>query len=187
MKTPVNQSDKLVLLQRQAAKARDLELEIATYEEGAKACKELLKELQNDKMPSLMDELKLDRIGVPPEGNKPGIDYKLVQQIGASIASSWATEKRQQAFDVLKKYKAESLIKTEVTSKLPKGSLPLAKKLVAAAKALKVTAELKQTVHAGTLSAWLKEIYEGGQSLSQSDLEKIGGYVGRVVKAEERE
>jgi hypothetical protein len=176
-----------VLLQQHAAKARDLELEITTYEEGVKQCKEMLKELQNDKMPSLMDELKLDRIGVPPDGNKPGVDYKLIQKIGASIAASWATEKRQQAFDVLKKYKAESLIKTEVTSKLPKGSLPLAKKIVAAIKKLKVTAELKQNVHAGTLSAWLKEIYEGGQSLPQSDLEKIGGYIGRVVEAEERE
>lgn len=180
-------SDKLVTLQKHAADARDLELDIATFSEGIAQCKEKLKELQQDKMPSLMDELKLDRIGVPPSGNKPGIDYKLVQQIGASIAANWPEPKKQDAFGVLKKYHAESLIKTEVTSKLPKGSLPLAKKLVAAIKKLKVTAELKQTVHAGTLSAWLKEIYEGGQSLPQSDLEKIGGYVGRVVKAEERE
>jgi hypothetical protein len=180
-------SDKLALLQKYASEARDLELDIATFNEGIAQCREKLKELQNDKMPSLMDELKLDVIGVPPAGNKPGIDYKLVQNISASISSKWPEAKQQQAFDLLKKMKAESLIKTEVSAKLPKGSLALAKKLVKAAKDLKVTAELKQTVHAGTLSAWLKEIYAGGQSLPQSDLEKIGGYVGRVVKAEERE
>lgn len=187
MKSPANSSDKLIMLQQLAAKARDLELDIATFNDGIAQCREQLKELQQDKLPSLMDELKLDRIGVPPDGNKPGIDYKLVQQIGASISSKWPEARQQQAFDLLKKMKAESLIKTEVSAKLPKGNIKLAKQLVAAAKKLKITADLRQTVHAGTLSAWLKEIYQGGQSLPQSDLEKIGGYVGRVVKAEERE
>lgn len=180
-------SDKLAMLQSHANKARDLELAIADLNDKIAEHKEALKDLQNDKMPSLMDELKLDRIGVPPSGNKPGIDYKLVQNIGASISSKWSTEKKQIAFDVLKKYKAESLIKTEVSAKLPKGSLKQAKALVAAAKKLKITADLSQTVHAGTLSAWVKDIYNGGQTLPQTDLEAIGGYVGRVVKAEERE
>lgn len=180
-------SDKLALLQSHAANARDIAISIDDTESRLKELKEKLKELTNDKMPSLLDELKLDRIGVAKEGNKPAMDYKLVQQVSGSIAQSWSDEKRQEAFDVLKKYKADSLIKTEVSAKLPKGSLKLAKQLVAAAKKLKITADLKQTVHAGTLSSWLKEIYDGGQSLPQTDLEKIGGYIGRVVKAEERE
>lgn len=180
-------SDKLEQLQQHADRARDLALMIAEQQEVIKDYQDQLKLLTDDVMPSLLDELKLDHIGVPPKGNKPGIDYKLVQNIGASIASSWSEERRAEAFDVLKKYKAESLIKTEVTAKLPKGSLKLAKQLVAAAKKLNVTAEMKQSVHAGTLSAWVREIYNGGQSLPQTDLEKIGGYVGRVVKAEERE
>lgn len=180
-------SDKLIMLQQQAAKARDLELEISNLNDRISEKKDVLKELQTQTLPDLMDELKLDNIGVPPEGNKPGVDYKLIQQIGASISTKWPEARLQQAFDLLKKLKAESLIKTEVSAKLPKGSLKQAKALVAAAKKLKITADLKQTVHAGTLSAWLKEIYAGGQSLPQSDLEKIGGYVGRVVKAEERE
>lgn len=180
-------SDKLATLQLYAEKARDLELEIASLNETITERKEQLRTLQTNDMPSLMDELRLDRIGVAPSGNKPGIDYKLVQQISASISSKWPTEKRQIAFDLLKKMKADSLIKTEVSAKLPKGNLALAKQLVAAAKKLKVTADLTQSVHAGTLTSWLKEIYAGGQSLSQNDLEAIGGYVGRVVKAEERE
>jgi hypothetical protein len=180
-------SDKLALLQSHASAARDLELEIQGLTEELADKKEKLRNLHCDVMPSLMDELKLDKIGVPPEGNKRGIDYKLVQQIGASISSSWPEERKEAAFDLLKKLKADSLIKTEVSAKLPKGSLKVAKQLVAAAKKLNVTADLKQSVHAGTLSAWLRDIYEGGQSLPQSDLEKIGGYVGRVVKSVERE
>lgn len=180
-------SDKLALLQSHAARARDLKMEISDLEVTLAERKEALRELEADTMPSLMDELKLDKIGVPPEGNKPGLDYKLVQQISASISTKWPDERKQAAFDLLKRLKAESLIKTEVSAKLPKGSLKQAKALVAAAKKLNITASLMQTVHAGTLSSWLKEIYNGGQSLSQSDLDKIGGYVGRVVKAEDRE
>lgn len=180
-------SDKLEQLQQHAARARDLNLTIAELEEQISQAKLQLKNLTNEVMPSLLDELKLDSIGVAPSGNKPGMDYRLVQQYSASIASSWPEEKRQEAFDTLKKFKAESLIKTEVSAKFPKGSMKVAKQLVAAAKKLNVTADLKQSVHAGTLTAWLREIYEGGQSLPQSDLEKIGGYVGRVVKAEVRD
>lgn len=180
-------SDKLVMLQQHAARARDIELFIKELNEKVDEFKEELRALSNDVMPSLLDELKLDSIGVPPDGNKPGVDYKLVEQFGASISSKWPPERQQAAFDLLKRMKAESLIKTEVSAKLPKGSLKQAKELVAAAKKLKITADLRQSVHAGTLSAWLKEIYAGGQSLPQSDLEKIGGYVGRVVKAEIRE
>lgn len=180
-------TDKLTMLQSHAAEARDLEAIINDLNDQIDDKKARLKELQTNLMPSLMDELKLDHIGVPPHGNKQGVDYKLVQQFGASIPTTWSEQKRQDAFDLLKKMNAESLIKTEVSAKLPKGSLKLAKQLVAAAKKLKVTAEMRQSVHAGTLSAWLKEIYNGGQSLPQSDLEKIGGYVGRVVKAQARE
>lgn len=180
-------SDKLALLQKYAADARDLALQIDEREQALKDLKAKLKDLTTDTMPSLLDELKLDRIGVAKDGNKPAMDYKLIQQVSGAIAASWSEEKKQDAFDVLKKYKAESLIKTEVSAKLPKGSLKVAKQLVAAAKKLKITAEMKQTVHAGTLSSWLKEIYDGGQSLPQTDLEKIGGFIGRVVKAEERE
>ena len=180
-------SDNLELLKKHAADARDLELEIgAINEKLAEKCEEL-RALHQEKMPSLMEELKLDHIGVPPSGNKPGIDFKLVQQIGASIAAGWPEERREAAFDLLKKMKAESLIKTEVSAKLPKGSLKQAKALIAAAKKLKITADLKQSVHAGTLTAWLKEIYAGGQSLSKAQLDTIGGYVGRVVKSEARD
>lgn len=180
-------TDKLAMLQGQASRARDLSLMIDDLQQQIASHKEELNKLQMETMPSLMDELKLDHIGVPPLGNKPGVDYELNQVIGASISTKWPPEKLSAAFDTLKKYEAESLIKTEVSAKLPKGSLKVAKQLVAAAKKLNVTAELTQSVHGQTLSAWLRDIYKGGQSLPQSDLEKIGGYVGRMVKAKERE
>jgi hypothetical protein len=183
----MSKEDSLTMLKGYAAQSRDLQAEISSIEERLAEKKAELSDLHNVKMPALMDELQLDNIGAPPKGNLPGIDFKLVQQISASIAAGWDEKKKGEAFDVLKKYKAESLIKTEVSAKLPKGSLKVAKQLVADARKRGVTAELKQSVHAGTLSAWVREIYEGGQTLPQSDLEKIGGYIGRVVKAEVRD
>lgn len=180
-------ADKLTVLAATAALARDLELEISDLTNQAKEKAAQLRNLYEDRLPSLLDDAKLDHIGVPPQGNKPGVDYKLTTLYAASIAASWPEEKRSAAFDFLKSHGAESLIKTEVTAKLPKGQLKAAKQLMAAAKKLKIQSQLKQSVHAGTLGAWLRELYErNNQSLTPTELAKIGGFVGRVVRPEER-
>jgi hypothetical protein len=178
--------DKLQELQREAARARDLEREIVDAEEHLSSLKEKLQKLYFTTLPDLMAEVKLDYIGVPPRGNLPGVDYKLTPFYAANIAAAWPVEKREAAFSLLKRLHAESLIKTEVSAALPKGNLATAKKLVAAAKKLGVTADLTLSVHSGTLKAWLRDLYEKGKALSKSDLEKIGGSVGRVVRPEER-
>jgi hypothetical protein len=179
--------DKLAFLKAQAKQARDLTLEINSIDETLKEKKEELHDLQFSKLPDLMEEIGLDVIGVPAEGNKQGMDFKITPYYSASISAKWPPEKQLAAFDLLKRLKAESLIKTEVSAKLPKGSLKLAKQLIAAAKKLKITADLKQMVAAQTLTAWMREIYDKGQSLSATDLEAIGGSVGRYVKPVERE
>lgn len=178
--------DKLIALQMQAHEARDLELIIASQEEALKANKEKLLKMYQVTLPDLLEEIGLDRIGLPPVGNNPGFDYVVTPYYSASIAARWSDEAREDAFSVLKKYKAEDLIKTEISAKLPKGSLKVAKQLQLAAKKLGIKTELKLSVHAGTLSAWLRETYEKGRTLPMSDLAKIGGSVGRVVKPEER-
>ncbi len=175
-------------LQELAAQARDAELDIEGLESTLKSRKQELESIYSEKMPELMDELKLDNVGIASNGNKPGMDFKLRPYYLANIAASWPAEKRQDAFDLLTKLKADDLIKTEVSTKLPKGQLTLAKKLVQAAKQLGVTADLKMTVPHMTLGAWLRELYEHRhQALSTSDLEKIGGHVGRKVVPAERD
>lgn len=184
---PPTQTDKLDILKQHASTARDLELQINDLGQQAQALGAQLNLLYQTTLPDLLEEVGLDRIGVPQDGNKPGVDYVLTNYYSANIAQSWDEVRRSAGFAVLKQYKAESLIKTEVSAKLPKGSLKVAKQLVALAKKqLKITADLKQSVHGGTLSSWLRELYEGGGSLPARDLEKIGGSVGRVVKPKER-
>lgn len=184
---PSPTGDTFIRLQSLAANARDLELEI---EQGELSIKEKKAELQNhyrSLLPDLMDQVGVDVIGVPQQGNKPGKDFRLRPYFSASIAARWPDEKKKEAFAVLKAHKADSLIKTEVSAKLPKGSLKVAKQLIDAANKLGIAASMKESVHSGTLKAWLKEIYDKGQSLTQSELEKIGGSVGRTCQPKDRE
>lgn len=185
----VSKPDKLRILQDRAAQARNLELLIADLSGQIKIHAEALRVLYHSVLPDLLNEVGLDRIGVPPDGNKPGVDYILKPNYVASIAASWPLEKKQDAFAVLKRYKAEDLIKTKVEARLPKGNLTVAKRLFKQIKGLKVEGaaiSLDQSVHASTLTAWLREVYESGKTLPAADLEKIGGYVGQYVKAADR-
>lgn len=179
-------ADRLKLIQSKAAEARDLELEIKSAEERISELRNKLNELYSKTLPDMLEEAGLDHIGLPSSGNLPGVDYAIYPYYSAGIASSWSEEKREEAFDVLKRYKAEDLIKTTVTAKLPKGNIKLARQLVAAAKKLKIATDINLSVHKNTITAWLRDLYESGKSLPQSDLEKIAGSVGRVVRPKER-
>ena len=64
----------------------------------------------------------------------------------------------------------------------------MAPEFAKAAKALGITVEIKESVHSGTLKAWLKDLYETHhQSMPKRDLEKIGGNVGITVRPKDRE
>lgn len=182
-------TDKLDVIRKHAAAARDIELEIADLENQVRDLKAKLWNLYHGTIPSLLNDAGLDRVGVPPDGNKPGVDYILRPYYAASISSKWDEPKRQMAFDVLRQYKANDLIKTKVEARFPKGNLQAAKKLAAHIKKMKIedaAIVLEQSVHASTLTAWLKDIYERGQALPASDLEKIGASVGQYVRASDR-
>lgn len=179
----------LARLQSKAAEARDLELEIEHLNEQIKEKSVALRRILDDDLPELFDEAKIDHVGIPADGNKPAIDYRMRPYYSASIAASWPEDKKAGAYAFLKSVKAESLIRTEVSARLPKGNLKAARSIYAAMKKLGVKGaviEMRQSVHQGTLSAWLREVYERGQSLPTDKLALIGGSVGRTVKAEER-
>jgi hypothetical protein len=192
--------DKLAMLQGHAISARNMEQEIIDMEAQLKETKALLNSYYQNTMPALMQELGLDTIGIEKSGNKPGMDFKLKNFFAANIAASWPEEKRQAAFDLVTQLNAGDLIKTEVSAMFPKGGLKQAQKLLAQIKKIKIKtqvgkkivsstikAELTKTIPHGSLSAWLRELVERhGKMLSQQELEKIGGSIGRVVKPEVR-
>lgn len=192
--------DALARLQAEARKARDLEFTINSLNEQLKEAKENLHRIYSDTLVRMMDEAGLDHIGLAPEGNYPGKDYHLKNSISANIAAGWTNDKREAGFDYLRKMKAEDIIKTEVVVYFPGGGLEQAKKLLKQVQKLKIVkkigkkkiatpvrAELSKAVPHGTLGAWLRELVEKHKIVPPpDDLEKIGGYIGRIVKVEER-
>jgi hypothetical protein len=178
--------DRLEELKNMARRARDVQAELSDLSDRTTQLSIELKTLTEDKMPDLMTTMGLDKIGVAREGNLPGVDFKLSTRIAASIATTWPEAKRRAAFDFLKAWEAEDLIKTEVKAALPKGHMELAKKLLKAAEELGIAADLTESVHHSTLSAWLRELYAEGSSLSEEQLAIIGGFVGPIVKPVER-
>lgn len=180
-------SDKLDALKSKAADARDLELTIEDLETKIKSLKTELNSIYATALPAAMDAAQVDHIGIPQDGNKPAMDFRLRPFYAASIAAAWSPDRKEQAFAVLEKYDALDLIKTKVEANLPKGDLLLAQKLVDAATALKIPTTLSKSVHTQTLTAWLKELVETHHTFPpQEDLEKIGGSIGRIVRPQER-
>ena len=136
----------------------------------------------------MMDAAGVDSIGLKASGNKAPMDFRMRPFYSANIASSWPDERKEEAFDFLKSKNAEDLIKTKIEANLPKGNLDLAKQLIEEAKRLEIPTKLSLSVHSQTLTAWLRELVEKHNTvLSVSELEKIGGTIGRIVKPETRE
>lgn len=183
----IRSDEKVEELKRLAGNARDLDAELKDLRERVREKESELRFLYESRLPDLMTLLGFDHVGVPPNGNLPGVDFKLQTMISANIAASWPEDQRQKGYKVLRKFDAEDLIKARVTASLPKGQVNLAQRLVEAARKLGIKAELKEDVNHQTLSAWLRSVYaDGGMALSTSDLEAIGAFVGQVVKPTER-
>ena len=212
--SPTKSPDALEALKNGAREARLIERNIEDLENQLSDAKAKLQRLYQNTLVGLMDAAEVDFIGIPASGNFQAKDFELKPFYSASIAASWPEEKREAAFAMLTKYKAEDLIKTELSIHFPGGGLSAAKKLMAAAKKIKViqtitktkkdrktgkvkitklkvakpvVVEISKAVPSGTLKAWLRELVEKRNiMLPSADLEKIGGSVGRIVKPKDR-
>jgi len=182
----IKSDEKVDQLKALARKARDDDAELQDLKERVRIKEGALRFMFETQLPMLMTELGFDHIGVPAEGNLPGVDFKLKKTITANISSNWSDEQKQNGFEVLKKYDAEALIKAQVKAILPKGQVDLARRLLAQAEKLGISASLTEEVHYQTLSADDREVYSEGTVLSTKDLEAIGAFVGLVVKPTER-
>ena len=175
-------SDILTRIRETAGNARDLEKEITDLEERIKHKKQTLNTIYHHELPDLMFEAGVDEVGLPAEGNLPSMVAKLGPYYAANIAAGWGEEKRDAAFNWLDTNGHGDLIKTQVTISLPREARAQAAKLIKQLEAYHP--EVKQSVHPGTLTAWLREQVESGEDLPPLDV--IGGTVGQVVKLKER-
>jgi hypothetical protein len=176
--------DKLTALRERAEAARVLELEINDLEQKLKERKAELLMLCRNELPDLMNELGMDRIGLPANGNFPGVDAVLKPFYRANIPVGWPLDKRLLAFDWLEKHQAGDLIKTQVEIAFPREEYKVAKQLAKKLVKEGFKPKVDQRVSHMTLTAWLQEQVERGDI---PPLDVIGGEIGRVVVLENRE
>ncbi len=185
---PHDNRDKLLEITATAEIAREIEQKIEALETDLSLEKAKLNALYYDRLPSLMAEARVDNFTLSARGNHPAVEYKMTPVYRASISAEWPEQKQAAAFSVLKRLKAEALIKRKFVVHLPKGKADVADKITAALRKIGVVPEVSESVHHGTLSAWLKELYvDRKKTLPARDLEAIGGFVGRVVRPKSRE
>ena len=176
--------DKLKAIRDLVAEARSNEKKMSDLQEQLKELSAAVNDTYQKKLPDLYQEVGIDNISLPADGNYPAVDAKLQDYYSANIAAGWAPERRQEAFKWLEDHGHGDLIKTAVSAQLPREKRAAAKKLIALIEKAGFAAEVKEAVHSGTLSAWLKEQIELGAPIPP--LELIGGSIGKVVRLKER-
>lgn len=177
--------ERMVHAHAAAQRLYEVQLMIKDLEERLTAARNELNALQFETMPTILDSLGVDRLGVPERNNMPAFDLTLAPYCRAAIPANWPPEKRAAAFAALTEFGHEDLIKTEITTALPRGYHAMAmQQIVDSIRAQGVEPSINENVHHGTLTAWVSSRLEAHQPLP--DLETIGASVGRIVKLKER-
>jgi hypothetical protein len=183
----LDENPTITKLRARAAYLRDLYLRIKDVESQLALLRAEARTLSEIELVHMFNEAGTDSVGLPPQGNLPGMDAELRPYYSANIAASWEEDKRQKAFNALTGAGASDLIKTRITLDFPRGNRKMVKSaIVWIKKHTKGVASftIKDSVHSSTLTAWVKECFERGKSLP--DLETIGANAGWVVTLKER-
>jgi len=135
-------------------------------------------ELSDNIIPALMQELHCQQLVLTGK-----VHVELHPIIQASIRSlssilnikdedelAEAMEKRNAALQYLRREKAGSLIRQELTILLGKGNQKLASQVRQLCRQLKLPVQLEETVHPQTLCRWIRERFEQGREIDQQVL-----------------
>ena len=164
--------------------ARDKVKQLADLTETSKEVSKELNTLHHETLPDMFQEVGIDQLGLPTEGNNAGCDFQLKPFYRANIAADWAPERRQEAFDYLDEEGHGDLIKTTITVFLPRDERAKAKAIEKFLISKKVEYAIDLNIPWATLTAFVKEQIEKHDAILP--LDKLGAQVGNVVKMKER-
>lgn len=153
----MNNHDALRELSALCAQLRDAEEDLKRLDEAWKAAKERVRRLVEEDIPGLMSELGVKRL-VLETGETISVGFEVFAQI--------PKDGKQLAFNWLEEHGHGGLIKTEISVTFGRDELGIAKRIATEIVEREGRpVELDQSVHAGTLKAWLKEQLQEGQSV----------------------
>lgn len=173
--------DKLDKVRRLAEKARDLELSIIDIKQSLEDHQHQLLTLQRETLPHLFIDSGIDRLDLAARGNLPACTATLTDFYRANIAADWEPQRREEAFQLLEDKGLGDLIKTVIEIRLGLHQSELYEKIMKALAKLEVMPNLYRSVPWSTLTAAIKEIYQHGEQLDDSELSSLGAFVGQVV------
>jgi uncharacterized small protein (DUF1192 family) len=150
-----------------ARRIRDTEDEIAKAEEFLKKRKAALMKMTDEDLPSVLEELGLKSFTLE-DGSKVAVQ----PLYGAAIPAP----RKEEAFAWLRENGYDDLIKNDVVCSFGRGEDEKAADFAQAARERGLSPEQKQTVHAQTLKAWVRERVENGDSFP---MEVFGAFVGQ--------
>lgn len=183
---PAAPADKVAALRAKCEELRDTEQTKSNLVERLKEVDTQLATLRHETLPDLMDEACTDKIGLPGAGNVKSYDALLEPYYRANIAAEWAQERRERAFGALIEEGAEDLVRHTFTIQFGRGEEEAAHSLAELLKSEGFQYTVGLAVPWATLTAWVKERFQGGAPLSASTLDTIGATVGRIVKLKPR-
>lgn len=178
-------TDKLDIVRNAAAAMLAQQLEVRDLEERLEAAKRRFDYMQFEQLPDMMDSVGLDRIGLPATDNRPAADLVLKPYYRASIPVAWSPERQAEAFAALTELGHDHLIKTVIHISLLRGEHELVAKILTLLREhFNIHADVRESVHAATLTAWLRTQFEAHKPLPPLDV--IGAVVGRIAQIRER-
>lgn len=149
-----------------AEKIQSQEQQVADTEEKLKKQKEELRNLQNEELPSLMQEIGFKKFEL-----EDGSSVNIKEIYAGSISQA----NKEKAFNWLRENKFDDIIKNTVTTAFGKGEDTAAKNFIDIAEQAGYTPVQKTEVHPQTLKAFIKERVEGGDEFP---MELFGAYIG---------
>lgn len=155
---------------RLAAKQLQIQDWIAGQEARLAEAREALRTLTELDLPQAMDEA-----GVAEFRLQDGSRVTVKQFYGASIPK----DRTHEAHQWLVKNGHGDIIKNEVICRFGKGDGHMAEQAIAVLKAARFDPEQKESVHASTLKAWVREQVESGATVP---LELFGAHIGRKTE-----
>lgn len=206
-KKPEVSADKLEALKTLVRKYRNEKFEVDQLLVSASEKGKSLSEMRKKTIPEFMDKVGVPAITVEAEGNYPAFTAERKPFFQANIAADWPPEMREEAFAYVESLGYGELIKTFITFSFPKDLYPAVVPFLKACKTMKLVAmvdqpaakgkkpkrkkvqftlplpEVEKTIHAGTLTKWLREQVEEEGFMPK--LDKIGGFVGTVADVKE--
>jgi hypothetical protein len=169
--------DKLDRVRSEIFRLRDLEFQRDALAERVKVLSAEAQQIKDKTLVDLFDEAGVNSLGIDADGNMPPYEVEITDYYRANIPE----DKREAAFDYLRRIKQEDLIKTTFTVEFGLREGAASDRFARSLEKAGVQYSVKRGVPWNTLTAWFKAEHKR-KPLPAKAMELLGATVGRVAK-----